>query len=92
MVASSDALRAAGAGVTFVKRAVALRAKYPLRDFTGSAARRLLPAVVAAHPSNRNGVRINGVRCDELFRHVFRKFYFEEASHGAVLRGARALG
>ena len=50
MVASSDALQAAGSGATFVKRAVALRAKYQMRDFTGSVARRLLPTLVGAHP------------------------------------------
>ena len=55
-----------------------------MRDFTGSAARRLLATLVVAHPSNRNGVRINGDRCEELVCHVFRKFDFDEASHGVV--------
>ena len=72
-----------GSAATFVKRAAALRAKYPLRDITGPAHRRVMPAVVVAYPANRNGVRINGERCEEFcFRHVFRKFDFEEAAHG----------
>ena len=29
-------------------------------------------------------MRINGERCEELFRHVFRKFDCDEAAHGAV--------
>ena len=29
-------------------------------------------------------MRINGERCEELFRHVFRKLDFEEAVHGVV--------
>ena len=84
MSSVADPSPESGSAATFVKRAAALRAKYPLRDITGSEHRRLMPAVVVAHPANRNGVRINGERCEELFRHVFRKFDFDEAAHGAV--------
>jgi len=84
MSSVADPSLESGSAATFVKRAAALRAKYPLRDITGSEHRRLMPAVVVAHPANRNGVRINGERCEELFRHVFRKLDFEEAVHGGV--------
>jgi hypothetical protein len=61
---------------TFVKRAAALRVKYRVVDVTGAATSHLVPSAVASHPLNRNGVRLNGQRCEELFRQVFCKFEF----------------
>ena len=51
----------------FVKRAAALREKYRAQAVTGGDRRTLEPSVVVAHPLNRNGVRMNGERCEELF-------------------------
>ena len=69
---------------SFVKKAAAMRAKYHLPDFTGKSEWTITPDAVASHPSNRNGVRMNGQRCEELFLQVFRKFDYAEACHGAV--------
>jgi hypothetical protein len=52
--------------LSFVKRAAALRAKYRAQTVTGNDRRCLEPSLVAAHPLNRNGVRANGQRCEEL--------------------------
>ena len=49
---------------SFVKKAAAMRAKYHLPDFTGKSEWTITPDVVAPHPSNRNGVRMNGQRCE----------------------------
>ena len=49
---------------SFVKKAVATRAKYHLPDFTGKSEWTITPDVVASHPSNRNGVRMHGQRCE----------------------------
>ena len=54
----------------FVKRAAALREKYRVQAVTGGDGRTLEPSVVVAHPLNRNGVRMNGERCEELFSGV----------------------
>ena len=70
--------------LSFVKRAAALRVKYRTQTVTGNDRRCLEPSSVAAHPMNRNGVRVNGQRCEELFKQVFGKFDYEEACHGAV--------
>ena len=35
-----------------------------LPDFTGKSEWTIAPDVVASHPSNRNGVRMNGQRCE----------------------------
>ena len=70
--------------LSFVKRAAALRAKYRTQTVTGNDRRCLEPSLVAAHPLNRNGVCVNGQRCEELFNKVFGKFDYEEACHGAV--------
>ena len=53
-------------GRSFVKRAAALHAKYRRQTVTGSVRRSLDPSLVAAHPLNRNGVRVKGQRCQEL--------------------------
>ena len=74
-------------GQTFVKRAAALRDKYRARDLAGSPTRRLPPELVASHPLNRNGVRLNGQRCEELFQQVLsrkQKCVYQEALHGSV--------
>ena len=70
--------------LSFVKKAAATRAKYHLPDFTGKSEWTIIPDVVASHPSNRNGMRMNGQRCEDLFLQVFRKFDYVEACHGAV--------
>ena len=70
--------------LSFVKRAAALRVKYRTQTVTGNDRRCLEPSSVAAHPMNRNGVRVNGQRCEELFKQVFGKFDYVEARHGAV--------
>ncbi len=69
-------------GVSFVKRAVVLRVKYLVAEIAGLGGRRLTPDLGAPHPLNRNGVRLNGHRCEELFMQVFRKYDPREASHG----------
>ena len=69
---------------SFVKRAAALRTKYHMPDFASKPEWNITPDAVAPHPSNRNGVRMNGQRCEELFLQVFRKFDYAEACHGAV--------
>ena len=69
-------------GQTFVKRAAALRDKCRVCDLVGSPNRRLPPDLVASHPLNRNGVRLNGHQCEELFRQVLRTFVVVEACHG----------
>ena len=51
----------------FVKRAAALRDKYRAQAVTGGDRRTLEPSVVVARPLNRNGVRMSGERCEELF-------------------------
>jgi hypothetical protein len=68
--AEAGSLRHAPA-ISFVKRAAALRAKYRSQTVTGNARRCLEPSLVAAHPLNRNGVRVTGQRCEELFKQVF---------------------
>ncbi len=69
---------------TFVKRAVALREKYRARDVAGNADRAISPEAVAPHLCNRNGVRMNGQRCKELFLQVFQEFEYREVCQGAV--------
>ena len=69
---------------TLVKRAAALREKCSVCYVAGSPHRRLTLDAVAPHQLNRNGVRLNGQRCEELFMQVCRNFDFSEASHGAV--------
>ena len=49
---------------SFVKKAAAMRAKYHLPEFTGKSEWAITPDVVASHPSNRNGVRMNGQGCE----------------------------
>ena len=71
-------------GVSFVKRAAVLRVKYLVAEIAGLGGRRLTPDLVAPHPLNRSGVRLNSHRCEELFMQVFRKYDPREASHGAV--------
>ena len=49
---------------SFVKKAAAMRAKSHLPHFTRKSEWTITPDVVASHPSNRNGVRMNGQRCE----------------------------
>ena len=49
---------------SFVKKAVATRAKYHLPDFTGKSEWTITPDAVASRPSNRNGVRMKGQRSE----------------------------
>ena len=49
---------------SFVKKAVAMRAKFHLPDFTGKSEWTITPDVVASHLSNSNGVRMTGQRCE----------------------------
>ncbi len=56
---------------SFVKKAVATRTKYHLTDCTGKSEWTITPDAVASHPSNRNGVRLNSQRCEELFLQAF---------------------
>eukprot|EP00969_Alexandrium_andersonii_P158753 7013512-Alexandrium_andersonii.AAC.1 len=39
---------------------------------------------VGAHPQNRNGVGVNGSRCDALLKSVLGSFEYSEACHDAV--------
>ena len=68
---------------TFVKRAAALREKYRVCDVAGSLRRRLTLDAVAPHQLNRNGVRLNGQRCEELFMQSVQ----EVRLFGGIARG-----
>jgi hypothetical protein len=84
-MSSGDAVSGGVVGsISFVKRAAVLRVKYLVAEIAGLGGRRLTPDLVAPHPLNRNGVRLNGHRCEELFMQVFGKYDPREASHGAV--------
>ena len=62
-----------------MRKAVAMRAKYHFPGFTRKSEWAITPDIVASHPANRNGVRMNGQRCEELYFQVFREFDYAEA-------------
>ena len=63
-LAGVNALVDACAPESFVKKAVAMRAKCHLPEFTGKSEWTITLDVVASHPYNRNGLRMNGQRCE----------------------------
>ena len=67
---------------TAIKRAAAARVKYRVQSGGGSMT--IAPMQVGPHPLNRNGVGVNGSRCDSLLKVVLGSFEYSEASHDAV--------
>ena len=68
--------------ISAIKRAAAARIKY--RYHPTGARMAIPPMQVGFHPLNRNGVGINGSRCDELLSKVIGAFDYGDACHNAV--------
>ena len=81
VVAGAAALAAPSSSV---RRAAALRVKYAVEGTEMDRRRHVHPELLGGHPENRNGVGLNGSRCEELLRVVFKKWDDDTANHGSV--------